>query len=154
MPNSVRVRLSKIVVTALGVGNSPILPGTLGSFVGLLLYLSVSRSLSGTLVTLGLLSALSVLCSRVALRETKEKDPSWIVIDEVLGMMISLFLIPPRVPLLVIGFALFRLLDSVKPFPVNRLEGLKGEWGVLLDDVGAGVYTNLLLHGILAFTPY
>ena len=149
MPNNPKI--SKILVSV-GVGFSPVLPGTLGSLVGLIVYLFVSRSafLYGAAVLF--LSGGGLLACRAALKTTEEKDPSWIVIDETLGMMISFFQIPPRIPFLVIGFALFRFFDSVKLFPLDRLETLKGEWGVLLDDVGAGIYTALVLHLLLRLT--
>lgn len=145
-------RFSKLIVTSLGVGYSPVLPGTLGSLVGVLFYLLTSRSMGAYLAVLFSLSTAGLLASRTALKTAEDKDPSWIVIDETVGMMISFFQVPPRLPLLVIGFALFRFFDSVKIFPLNRLEELKGEWGVLLDDVGAGLYTALALHFILKLT--
>lgn len=147
-----REKLGRLLASSLGVGFIPILPGTLASVVGLVLYLFVRVSLFSYLTTLFVLFGVGVISSRSALQTTEEKDPSWIVIDEVLGMMISLFQVPPKIPFLVLGFVLFRLFDSVKFPPVNRLEELKGEWGILLDDVGAGVYANLVLQIILRFT--
>ena len=144
-------RFSK-AIASVGVGFSPILPGTLGSLVGLFLYLFAFRSFFLYGVATFFLFGLGLLASHAALKTTTEKDPSWIVIDETLGMMISFFQIPPRIPLLVIGFALFRFFDSVKPFPLERLETLKGEWGILMDDVGAGIYTSIILHLVLTFS--
>ena len=149
MPNSPKIPK---ILASVGVGFSPILPGTLGSLVGLILYLFVSRSTFLYGETVLFLFGGGLLVCRAALKTTEEKDPSWIVIDETLGMMISFFQIPPRIPFLVIGFALFRFFDSVKLFPLDRLETLKGEWGVLLDDVGAGIYTTLVLHLLLRLT--
>ena len=144
-------KIATCFASSFGIGFSPILPGTLGSATGLLVYLFVSSSLLLYLLALGILCGLGLFASHLALQTTEEKDPGWIVMDEVVGMMISLFQIPPRIPLLVIGFALFRFFDSVKVFPLNRLETVKGEWGIFLDDIGAGVYTALFLHLILKF---
>ena len=146
-----RQRLGRLLASSFGVGFIPILPGTLASVVGLVLYLFVRASLFSYLITVSVIFLVGVASSRSALQTTEEKDPSWIVIDEVLGMMISLFAIPPKVPFLVLGFVLFRLFDSLKVPPLDYFETLKGEWGILLDDVGAGIYANLLLQLILRF---
>ena len=139
-------------IVSLGVGYSPVLPGTLGSLVGMLLYFCVASSVTWYTVAFVVLSGIGILASRAILKLTAEKDPSWIVIDEAIGILVTFFGIAPRISILVIGFALFRFLDSTKVFPLNRLEMLKGEWGVLLDDVGAGLYANLALHLLLRLT--
>ena len=144
--------LAKLFASTLGIGFSPLLPGTLASFLGVLLYLLVARSTFWYLSVVGALCGLGFVASHRALQATEEKDPSWIVMDEVVGMMISFFQIPSRIPLLVIGFALFRFFDSVKVPPLDRFEKLKGEWGIFLDDIGAGIYTNLVLHVIIQLT--
>jgi len=148
---SKRQRIGRLLASSFGVGFVPILPGTLASALGVLLYLFVGHSIFLYLTTVFIIFWVGVLSSRSALQTTEEKDPSWIVIDEVLGMMITLFQIPPRVPFLVLGFVLFRFFDSIKIPPIDRLEHLKGEWGILLDDVGAGIYATLLLQLILRF---
>ena len=139
-------------IVSFGVGFSPVLPGTLGSLVGMLFYFCVASSVPLYTLAFVVLSGIGILASRSVLKLTAEKDPSWIVIDEAIGIMVTFFGIAPRVPMLVIGFALFRFLDSTKVFPLNRLERLKGEWGVLLDDVGAGLYANFALHLLLRLT--
>lgn len=77
------------------------------------------------------------------------KDSSRVVIDEVAGMMISLLFIPVTIPYMIAGFILFRLLDITKPLLIRKTESLPGGWGVMMDDILAGVYTNLLLHTIM-----
>lgn len=144
--------LPKLLAAGLGVGFSPVLPGTLASLLGLILYLFVSTSFFGYFTLIGILAFCGFWASQAALQTTEEKDPSWIVADEVLGMVIALFLVPTRVSFLVLGFILFRFFDSMKVFPINRLEKLKGVWGIFLDDVGAGVYTNIILHFLLTLT--
>lgn len=77
------------------------------------------------------------------------KDSGKVVIDEAAGMMISLLFVPPTLPYIITGFVLFRLLDITKPLLIRKTESLPGGWGVMLDDVIAGVYANLLLHTIM-----
>lgn len=77
------------------------------------------------------------------------KDSSRVVIDEAAGMMISLLFVPVTIPYMVTGFILFRLLDITKPLLIRKTESLPGGWGVMMDDILAGVYTNLLLHTIV-----
>ncbi len=77
------------------------------------------------------------------------KDSSRVVIDEAAGMMISLLFVPVTIPYVITGFVLFRLLDITKPLLIRRTELLPGGWGVMMDDILAGVYTNLLLHTIM-----
>jgi len=74
------------------------------------------------------------------------KDPSYIVIDEFACMFPVFFLIPPRPAYVLTGFILFRLFDILKPPPIRQIEKIKGGWGVMLDDLAAAVYTNLILH--------
>lgn len=74
------------------------------------------------------------------------KDSSRVVIDEVAGMMISLLFIPVTIATVATGFVLFRLLDITKPLLIRKAESIPGGWGVMMDDIIAGLYTNLLLH--------
>ena len=146
--------LSRFIASVFGIGFLPFLPGTLGSVAGLLLYVFYLQRMGGGvffgwLIGLGLVG---LLASHKAIAGGKENDPSWIVIDETLGMVVSYSLIPARWPFLLLGFCLFRFFDIVKLFPINRLENLPGAFGVVLDDVGAGIYTNLLLQIFLRLT--
>ncbi|MFN3666624.1 MAG: phosphatidylglycerophosphatase A, partial [Sediminibacterium sp.] len=77
------------------------------------------------------------------------KDSGKVVIDEAAGMMISLLFVPPTLPYIITGFVLFRILDITKPLLIRKTESLPGGWGVMLDDVIAGIYANLLLHTIM-----
>ena len=140
-------RVSRIIASVFGIGFIPFLPGTLGSLAGLLGYLFFLHT-TGTALLIWLLGlgAVGLVASQRALKGQKLVDPSWIVIDETLGMLVSYYLIPIRWPFLLLGFCLFRFFDITKLFPINRLEHLPGAWGIFLDDVGAGVYTNLVLQ--------
>ena len=73
-------------------------------------------------------------------------DPPYVVIDEAVGFWATVFLLPPSVGLGIAGFFLFRVLDIVKPPPVRQSEALPGGWGVVMDDVVAGIYSNLVMH--------
>ena len=81
-------------------------------------------------------------------------DPRPIVIDEIVGMWISLLLLPNRISYFLAAFILFRLFDIIKPFPARQAEYLRGGWGIMLDDVVAGLYTTALLQGIQAFNYF
>lgn len=135
-------------VTACGVGLIPIIPGTWGSAMGVFLAWLCSWNAFLYLFVLG-----GVLVSGFwAIRRMNLKgheDPSFVVTDEVAGMMVSLFLIPASWEYLLIGFFLFRVFDVIKPFPLRRLENLPGFWGIMMDDIGAGIYTWLCLKIIL-----
>jgi phosphatidylglycerophosphatase A len=75
-------------------------------------------------------------------------DDRKIVVDEIWGMMISLFMVPTSWLFIVLGFFIFRFLDIVKPFPARRLERVHGGWGVMLDDGMSGIYTCIILHAV------
>jgi len=79
-------------------------------------------------------------------RESGDNDPGFVVIDEVAGQMIALIAVPLDWKYLLAGFILFRSFDIVKPFPLRRLERLPGGTGIMLDDVGAGLYALVLLQ--------
>ena len=136
-----------------GAGWVPVAPGTAGSAVGLLLIVWVGPEpvRSGLLILATTLAAL--LSIPDAERAFGADDARQIVIDEVVGMAITLWAVPHRWTLLGVGFLLFRVMDVLKPPPLRRLERLPTPWGVLLDDVGAGLYANLLLQGWLRWGP-
>lgn len=77
---------------------------------------------------------------------SREKDPQFVVIDEVLGVFLTFAFVPINFTTIIAGFLLFRLFDIVKPFPCRQLEKIPGFWGITLDDLGAGVYACLILH--------
>jgi phosphatidylglycerophosphatase A len=138
------------LATAAGVGYIPFAPGTFGSLAGLLLWWLVPGTVS---VQLALIAAIFIVGSwsaSVAERHFASTDPGPVVIDEVLGMLVTLFLNPVGWVGAFLGFLLFRLSDIVKPFPANRLEQLHGGIGVMADDLMAAIYANLALRIIVA----
>ena len=142
--------LALAVATVLGVGYAPIAPGTFGSAAGLLLWM-LARDTSA-LVQASIILALLVvgsLAGNVAERHFHRTDPSQVVIDEVMGMLITLFLNPVGWTGALVGFLLFRIADVIKPYPANRLEKLHGGFGVMADDGMAAIYANLALRLLL-----
>ena len=141
------------MATAGGAGYAPLAPGTAGSLVGLLLFWPLSRlpfaGQVGVTVALFLLGTLAAahLASRLGI-----KDPGIVVVDEVVGQWISLLLLPLTPVTVAAGFLLFRVLDVVKPWPARDLERLRGGFGIMADDVMAGIYANLLVRvGLLVW---
>jgi phosphatidylglycerophosphatase A len=150
-----RIRDKLVVVLATGcyAGYVPWAPGTAGSFVAIPLCYFVSK-LDPTLATLFVLlfMGLAVWVSGEAEKLFDEKDSGLIVIDEIAGMTVTLLLVPWTVTSVVFGFLLFRIMDIVKPFPIRKLESrLIGGWGVVGDDVLAGIYAHVVLRVVVGF---
>jgi len=132
-----------------------IVPATVGSFVGLLLFLPMATSpFLAQLAFIGGFLGLGIWITGRAEEKFKIIDARHIVFDEIVGMWISLLLLPNRISYLLAAFILFRLFDVIKPFPAKQAEHLRGGWGIMLDDVIAGLYTNALLHGVQALEYY
>jgi phosphatidylglycerophosphatase A len=144
---------ARFVATGAGSGYAPIAPGTAGSAVGLLLFWPLSWLSFGWQI--GVTAAVFVLGTLAASRVATEvglKDPGLVVVDEVVGMWISLLFLPLTPIVAALGFLLFRLLDVLKPWPARDFERLPGGWGIMMDDVMAGLYVNLLLRvGLLVW---
>jgi len=139
------------LATVFGVGYAPVAPGTFGSAAGLLLWWPLHSASAGVqAVAIVALFAIGSWSGSVAERHFGRTDPSQVVIDEVMGMLITLFLIPVGWRGAAAGFLLFRLADVVKPFPANRFERLPGGIGVMADDAMAAIYANLVLRATLA----
>lgn len=138
------------LATAGGVGFSPIWPGTFGSLVGVLIYLGMEGLHAGAYyphVIIFFLIAGTWASWRV--EQLYGHDAQIIAIDEVIGQMITFAAAAGRYPLsalyIIIGLALFRFFDSLKPFPIRHLERLPGGFGVVADDVGAGIFSLVVL---------
>ena len=134
------------IATALGVGYAPVAPGTFGSAAGLLLWAVLPKSIAVQAGAIGLLFAAGSWSGSVAERHFGKTDPGQVVADEVMGMLITLWLNPVGWAGALAGFLLFRLFDVIKPYPANRLEQLHGGVGVMADDAMAAVYANLALR--------
>ncbi len=145
---------ARLLATGFGSGYSPVAPGTAGSVAGLLLFWPLaSLPVWVQLAACTALFLVGALASTLVARDLGRKDPGLIVVDEVVGMWIMLIGVP-FVPLtIILGFLLFRLMDIVKPWPARDLEGLPDGWGVMADDVAAGVYAHLVLRVALLVWP-
>jgi phosphatidylglycerophosphatase A len=133
-------------------GRFPFAPGTAGTLVGVFLYLAI-KNLSPVpyLTFCVLLCGIGTWAASRAEQILGSKDSPSIVIDEIAGYLIALFLIPPAWGYIIAAFILFRFFDILKPWPLNRLQDVPGGPGVMLDDIGAGIYTNIALQMAVYF---
>jgi phosphatidylglycerophosphatase A len=148
-------RLAVFIATAAYCGYFPIAPGTVGSAAGLVVYLLVWWTRS-PVVEVALIAATFVAGTWAATHAERffgGIDPGPVVIDEVLGMLITLAFIPAGVSAAVAGFVLFRVFDVIKPYPANRLEKFHGGFGIMADDAMAGVYANIALRLLMWLLP-
>jgi phosphatidylglycerophosphatase A len=148
------MRLGLFVATCGYLGYVPIAPGTFGSAAGLIVFAAV-RWTGSPIMEIGLilfLLAIGVWSGNVA-EKRLGVDPAPVILDEVVGMLITLALIPVNFPGAIVGFLLFRLFDVIKPWPANRFEALPGGLGVMADDAMAAVYGNLVMRLLVAVTP-
>lgn len=160
--------LAVFIATGGGAGLIPFGPGTWGSLVGLLIAYGLIATFSANVVLLqNVLIAASVILAAVGIwagtrAETvfSRKDAGQIVIDEVCGQVISFVFIAPYIAGLggqwrwwmILGFLLFRAFDIFKPYPINKLQDLRGGFGVMMDDIVAGIYAAVLLSLTLLLT--
>ncbi len=157
--------LHRFIATGFFSGYSPWASGTVGTLVGLLIYLipGLESPLTlGILIVSGFFAGV-FSSARVAdavghqLTETARRakavfqpddhttpDPSIVVIDEIVGMWVTLLFLPKTLPVMLIGFFAFRVMDILKPQPARYMERIPNGWGIMLDDVVAGIYANLL----------
>lgn len=143
--------LAVFIATAAYSGYFPIAPGTVGSAVGLLVYLLVwwTQSPIVEVALIAVLFAAGVWAGTTAERYFGGIDPGPIVLDEVVGMLITLAFIPVGWSGALAGFFLFRIFDIVKPFPARSLERLHGGLGVMADDAMAAIYANISLRVVI-----
>jgi phosphatidylglycerophosphatase A len=140
--------LIKLIASFFGLGYFPLAPGTLASFVFLLArrFLWPDRPSLWLEVVLFLLLLFSgTWASQLFSQSVNRNDPRQIVIDEVCGQALAIVALPSSRLNLLLAFILFRALDIIKPFPINRLEKIKGGWGIMADDLAAGLVARLLL---------
>jgi phosphatidylglycerophosphatase A len=145
-------RFYKFMATGFGSGLLPLAPGTWGAALALLLiyplsYLSLAPSVLNLILCLFIVIFTWIgvkACD--ALEDEWGKDPKRVVIDEMIGVWIAVLGYPLSIFNLLAGFILFRFFDIAKPLGIRQLENIKGGWGVMLDDVAAGVYANIALQ--------
>ncbi|MSO29584.1 MAG: phosphatidylglycerophosphatase A [Acidobacteria bacterium] len=148
-------RLGLFIATCGYLGYVPIAPGTFGSAAGLAVFYLVRSTGSGSVELAAIvgLFAIGVWSGTEAEHHFGDTDPGPIVLDEVVGMLITLALLPVNLTGAIVGFLIFRVLDIVKPWPSAGFEKLPGGLGVMADDGMAAVYGNLILRGLIALAP-
>ena len=142
--------LGRTIGIGFGAGLSPIASGTVGSLAAVAVYYLLSL-ISGpqTLYVLVALIALGIAVGVWAtglLSTSDNEDPGQAVWDEFVGMWVTCLFLPPSILWLTAAFLVFRVFDVIKPWPANRLERLPGGWGIMADDVAAGIYGSFLLN--------
>ena len=149
------MRFGVFVATCGYLGYVPIAPGTFGSAAGLIVFAAVrwANSPALELALIAFLFAIGVWSANAAEKHFGGVDPAPVILDEVVGMLITLALIPVNLPGAIVGFLLFRLLDVIKPWPANRLEALPGGLGVMADDAMAALYGNAIMRLLVAVLP-
>ncbi|HEY6363011.1 MAG TPA: phosphatidylglycerophosphatase A [Vicinamibacterales bacterium] len=148
-------RFGIFVATCGYLGYVPVAPGTFGAALGLAVFFAV-RSTGSVAVELSVIAvvfAVGLWSSTVAEHHFGGIDPGPVVLDEVLGMLITLALLPVNTAGAITGFLVFRVLDVVKPWPSARFEKLPGGLGVMADDAMAAIYGNLVMRGLIALLP-
>ena len=138
----------RFVATFFYLGKLPFAPGSCGSLGALLLWFFIPLTFSVHLSFLIILFVLGVYSSNKMVKYLDDDDPSEVVIDEVVGMGISLFMLPHSFGLYLLAFILFRVFDILKPSLIYRIQNLPGGWGIMLDDVLAGLITFALVNCI------
>jgi phosphatidylglycerophosphatase A len=140
------------LATWFGCGRVPKAPGTAGTVGAIPLYLLLARTgRAGVGLAAMVATFVGVWAASVVARQLASKDPQVVVIDEVAGFLVTM--VPVRTlswQAVLAGFVLFRLLDSLKPWPIRRAEQLPGGWGIVLDDVAAGVFGAAVMIGLQA----
>lgn len=142
-------QLAKFIATGFGSGLAPFAPGTFGSLLAFLI--TIGALFTG--VNLHVFHVVAIVLSIIignwsinVLIPTWGKDPSKIVVDEFVGMWITLLFVPVGILYFFIGFILFRLFDITKILGIRKLESLPNAWGVMADDILAGIYANICLR--------
>lgn len=130
------------------LGYVPYVPGSFGSLGGLLFYLMVMHNFALYIGTLIVLTVLAFLVINRAEESYGGRDAKTIVIDEAVGMMLALFLIPAKPIAIFLTFIFFRFFDVLKPFPIRWAEKQSSPLGVMLDDIIAAVYANISVQAL------
>ena len=139
-------QIASWIATCGPVGYLKKAPGTFGSLVGVVLVLITGNNIS-LFITLSIcMFVVAVWSSGEVARSLNSHDPQTVVIDEVCGILVTFFMVPIHWKSVALGFALFRIFDILKPFPIRQIEKLPIGWGVMTDDVVAGLYANALLQ--------
>ena len=138
----------QLAATFFYLGKLPVAPGSFGSFATLLIWLFLPLNYLFQIIIIIILFILGIISSNIVSKEMNDHDPSEIIIDEVIGMGIALFMLPHNFILYLLAFFIFRILDIFKPSFIYEVQKLPHGWGIMLDDVIAGIFTWLTCQGI------
>ena len=147
-------KLNSFIATSGGIGYLPLAPGTWAAGALAILWFFVCQKFPDTIIWQVLLACLLFIGGVYfsgKLISDKEKDPSFVVIDEVAGMAVTLLFIPLAWQNFVVGFILFRFFDILKPLGIKKMEKMRKGWGIMLDDILAGIYSNIVLHLLIFY---
>ena len=136
--------LARWIATAGGLGYAPVAPGSVTSLPVALLVWAWAPPRSWLLGVTAIVSAVGIWAAGREEARVGERDPSSVVVDEVAGMLVAMLAAPPGLGWVLLLFLLFRVMDVWKPFPIDRLQDLPGGWGIVVDDLLAGVYAGLV----------
>ena len=145
---NLRERAVLFVATGFFIGNLPFAPGTFGSLIGLPLCFLLSRlDLLKSVICILVFILFAMGIASAAEKIIKQRDPGQIVIDEIAGLMVTLAGLPFNLKTALAGFIIFRVFDILKPFPIRMIDrSVGGGSGIVLDDVMAGIYGNLIIR--------
>ena len=143
-------KVAELIGTVFNIGKLPLAPGTWSSFFAVLVWYIFFRELNTIYFLLIniILFFLGLISSEIIIKNSNDHDPSKIVIDEWVGQWISLLFLPITLINAVIGFILFRFFDISKLKPISYMEKIQGGWGIMLDDVLAGLLTLIILYSV------
>jgi phosphatidylglycerophosphatase A len=136
----------KYLATLGFIGYIPVASGTFGTLAAFAVFILLKPSFLVHAVILLLIIPVGLISSHIAERVLNEKDSGYIVVDEFCGYFFSVLLIPFSLSYALAAFFLFRFFDILKPFPMRKMENLKGGIGIMADDIMAGLYTNVILQ--------
>jgi phosphatidylglycerophosphatase A len=142
--------LLNLISTFFYLGKLPKAPGTWGSLGALFVWSLIPESLFFRLILLVITLIIGFIACEFTLQQIDDPDPSYIVIDEVVGLWIALLFVPKTIFFSLLGFVLFRLFDILKPSFIYSVQFFKGSLGVMLDDIVAGFFVMLILWGVMA----
>ena len=145
-------KISLTLSTWFGTGLLPVAPGTFGTIaaVPLVFGLACLGTVPGVFI-IAMVAAVAIWTSGRSEALLRRNDPSEVVIDEVAGFLLTMFLLPLSGLTLGLGFILFRVFDILKPYPIKQAEKLRGGLGIVMDDLMAGIYAHLCVRLILFF---
>ncbi len=151
--NTNKFDFNQIIATVFYLGYTPITPGTAASLATMLaLYFLPPLSIITSFIILNILFFVGTVASERSIIQSKDKDPSFVVIDEWFGMWLSLFLLPKSFILFLVAFVIFRFFDILKPWPISQVEKqVPGGLGIMLDDATAGFFTFVIMQAISMF---